>query len=153
MIWNNSLGKEFTLENIIEVIQKFPSSQVHVGTDSHYKSRKLIFATVIAIYDPGKCSRYFFQRRFENKIFNDRKNLSVRLLQEVQSSIETAAIVRELISEEHNISVHADISPNSKNGSSVVYEPAKKWIQGMGFDCKMKPLAWASSSIADLHAK
>ena len=153
MNWKNSTGNEFTFEQILNVIKKFPNSQIHVGTDSHYKSGKLIFATVIAIYDPGKCSRYFFQRRFENKIFNDRKNLSVRLLQEVQSSIETASIIRESLIEEHNISVHADISANSKNGSNVVYEPAKRWIQGMGFECKMKPLAWASSSIADLHAK
>tara|TARA_B100001057_G_C22843757_1_gene948135 strand:+ start:77 stop:538 length:462 start_codon:yes stop_codon:yes gene_type:complete len=153
MIWNNAAGKEFTLKTIIEIIEKFPNSQIHIGTDSHYKSGKLIFATVIAVYDPGRCSRYFFQRRFENKIFNDRKNLSVRLLQEVQSSIETATTVRELISNKHDISVHADISENTKNGSSVVSEPAKNWIQGMGFECKMKPLAWASSSIADLHAK
>lgn len=153
MVWKNSSGNEFSFKDIIEVIKNFPHSQIHVGTDSHYKSGKLIFATVIAIYDPGKCSKYFFQRRFENKIFNDRKNLSVRLLQEVQSSIETASSVRESLLDTHRISVHADISENSKNASNVVYEPAKRWIQGMGFTCKMKPLAWASSSIADLHAK
>ena len=65
MIWNNTSGKEFTLKKIVEIIKNFPDSQIHIGTDSHYKSGKLIFATVIAIYDPGKCSRYFFQRRFE----------------------------------------------------------------------------------------
>ena len=75
------------------------------------------------------------------------------MLKEVQDSIETANRVREIVGEQRNISVHADISENEKNKSSVVSEQAKNWIYAMGFDCKLKPISWASSSIADLHAK
>ena len=150
--WKNSVGTQFNLSEIIEIIKKFPNAQIHVGTDSHFKTGFLIFATVIAIHDPGQCSKYFFKRtkKTSNKI---QTPLRARLLKEVQDSIETANRVREIIGDKRSISVHADISPNSKNGSNVVYEPAKMWILGMGFECKMKPLAWASSSIADLHAK
>ena len=62
-------------------------------------------------------------------------------------------MLREKIGNQKNISVHADISSNSKNRSNVVHDPARQWIVAMGFNCLMKPMAWASSSIADLHAK
>ena len=74
-------------------------------------------------------------------------------MKEVQDSIEIANTLRNLIEQDRNICVHADISENEKNRSSVVCEQAKNWIIGMGFDFKLKPISWASSSIADLHAK
>jgi predicted RNase H-related nuclease YkuK (DUF458 family) len=27
------------------------------------------------------------------------------------------------------------------------------WVKAIGFDCKVKPHAWASSTIADIHTK
>ena len=150
--WKNSVGAQFNLLEIIEIIRKFPNAQIHIGTDSHFKTGHLIFATVIAIHDPGLCSRYFFKRtkKTSNKI---QTPLRARLLKEVQDSIETANRVREIIGDKRSISVHADISENKMNKSSVVSEQAKNWIYAMGFDCKLKPISWASSSIADLHAK
>ena len=71
----------------------------------------------------------------------------------MQDSIETAATVQELISPNREIFVHADISSDAKNKSNIVYEQARRWIMAMGFGCRMKPISWASSSIADLHAK
>lgn len=149
--WKNSLGKQFEISEIIDLIKKYPTSQIHIGTDSHFKSGNLIFATVIAIYSPGECSRYFFKRTFESSKF--KCALSTRLLKEVQDSIETAEFVRSLLKLDRKICVHADISSDKKNKSNVVYEQARQWIMAMGFDCKMKPISWASSSIADLHAK
>ena len=152
-LWKNSIGTQFSLNDILKIINNFSESQIHVGTDSHYKSGKLIFATVIALYSPGECSKYFFKRKIENKIYHNRGSLAIRLLKEVQSSIEIATILREILGNSTNISVHADISSNKKNRSNIVHDQARQWIIAMGFDCKMKPSAWASSSIADLHAK
>ena len=151
-VWKNSTGSQFLLEDIYSVISKHPKAQIHVGCDSHYKSGKLIFAIVIAVYSPGECSRYFFKRSLEPGK-NNKKNLASRLLKEVQSSIDVATMIREKFGENLDIYVHADISSNSRNKSNIVHEPAKKWIMAMGFGCYMKPKAWASSSIADLHAK
>ena len=149
--WKNSVGKQFEIPEIIDVIKKYPGSQIHVGTDSHFKSGKLIFATVIAVYDPGECSKYFFKRTFENK--NYRTALSSRLLKEVQDSIEIALSIKGMVGKHRKIFVHADISENKKNKSNVVCDQARQWITAMGFGCRMKPISWASSSIADLHAK
>lgn len=148
--WKNSVGRQFEIPEIIDLINEYPSCQIHVGTDSHFKSGRLIFATVIAIYSPGECSKYFFKRTFENR--KHKSALSIRLLKEVQDSIETAELIRNLI-EDKTICVHADISSDKKNKSNIVYDQARQWIMAMGFDCAMKPVSWASSSIADLHAK
>jgi predicted RNase H-related nuclease YkuK (DUF458 family) len=148
--WKNSTGHQFEFFEVVELIKKFPNGQIHIGTDSHFKSGKLIFATVIAVYSPGICARYFFKRTQEGNLGIA---LPSRLLKEVQDSIEIAVKVQESLSTERAIAVHADISGNKKNKSNIVYEQARQWIMAMGFDCKMKPISWASSSIADLHAK
>jgi len=149
--WKNSYGKQFQFEDIVDTINKFPKAQIHIGTDSHFKSGKLIYATVIAIYSPGLCSKYFFKRTKESS--NKKLSLKLRLLKEVNDSINTAAELRDNLCMSRNISIHADISENKKNKSNIVCDQAKNWIKAMGFDCKMKPISWASSSIADLHAK
>ena len=74
-------------------------------------------------------------------------------MKEVQDSIEIANAVRDLTHSSRRIFVHADVSENKKNKSNVVCDQVKNWIYGMGFEYKLKPISWASSSIADLHAK
>ena len=150
--WKNSTGKIFELREVVSIIENFPTAQIHVGTDSHFKTGYLIYASVIAIHQPGICARYFF-RRTKNTSRKEKTPLKSRLMKEVQDSIEIANTLRNLIGQDRNICVHADISENEKNRSSVVCEQAKNWIIGMGFDFKLKPISWASSSIADLHAK
>lgn len=150
-VWKNSYGKEFNFTEMIEIIEKFPNVQVHVGTDSHFKADKLIFATVVALYSPGLCSKYFFKRTKESR--KKDSNLKLRLLKEVHDSITVATELQEYLDANRKISIHADISENKKNKSNIVCDQAKNWIKAMGFECKMKPISWASSSIADLHAK
>ena len=151
-IWKNSLGMEFNLEEVISILNKFPNAQIHIGTDSHFKTGNLIYASVIAIYQPGECAKYFFKRTKNNS-----KKINVplksRLMKEVQDSIEIANAVRDLTHSSRKIFVHADVSENKKNKSNVVCDQVKNWIYGMGFEYKLKPISWASSSIADLHAK
>ena len=150
--WKNSSGSTFKLQEVISVIEKFPNAQIHIGTDSHFKTGHLIFASVIAIHQPGICARYFFKRT-KNTSKKEKTPLQLRLMREVQYSLEVADQVRKIVGKRREICVHADISENKKNRSNIVCEQAKNWIIGMGFDFKLKPISWASSSIADLHAK
>ena len=53
-----------------------------------------------------------------------------------------------------DIELHLDVSPfNIKNGTSPFSDMLKGYVQGYGFQCKIKPDAWASQSIADRHSK
>ena len=50
--------------------------------------------------------------------------------------------------------VHVDVSPfNAKQGTSKFSDMLKGYVNGYGFDCKIKPNAWASQSVADKHSK
>ena len=53
-----------------------------------------------------------------------------------------------------NIELHLDVSPFSAgNATSKFSDMLKGYVQGYGFDYRLKPEAWASQSIADKHSK
>ena len=52
------------------------------------------------------------------------------------------------------IELHLDVSPFSAgNATSKFSDMLKGYVQGYGFDFRLKPNAWASQSIADKHSK
>ena len=52
------------------------------------------------------------------------------------------------------LELHLDISPFSAgNATSRFSDMLKGYVQGYGLNCKIKPNAWASQSIADRHSK
>ena len=56
--------------------------------------------------------------------------------------------------ESENIDLHIDVSPfNLKNGTSKFSDMLKGYVAGAGFECRIKPDAWASQTVADRHSK
>ena len=52
------------------------------------------------------------------------------------------------------IELHLDISPAHKNnGTSNISDMLTGYARASGFECKIKPDAWASQSVADKHSK
>ena len=52
------------------------------------------------------------------------------------------------------LELHLDVSPfHARNGTSKFSEMLKGYVQGYGLECKLKPDAWASQTIADKHSK
>ena len=71
----------------------------------------------------------------------------------VQDSIEVALNIAEHIPQAQ-IELHLDISPAHKNnGTSKISDMVTGYAKASGFDCKIKPDAWASQSVADKHSK
>jgi predicted RNase H-related nuclease YkuK (DUF458 family) len=76
-----------------------------------------------------------------------------RILREVQDSIELGLSISEEFPSA-KIELHLDISPSTKgNGTSKISEMVTGYAKASGFDCKIKPEAWASQSVADKHSK
>ena len=51
-----------------------------------------------------------------------------------------------------DIELHLDVSPfGTNNGTSRLFEMLKGYVQGYGFECRLKPNVWASQSVADRH--
>ena len=76
-----------------------------------------------------------------------------RIFREVQDSIEIALNISEHIPTA-KIELHLDVSPpHNGNGTSKISDMLTGYAKASGFECKIKPEAWASQSVADKHSK
>ena len=78
-----------------------------------------------------------------------------RITEEVRRSVDLAEyIIKKENIESENIELHIDVSPfNLKNGTSRFSDMLKGYVTGAGFECRVKPDAWASQTVADRHSK
>ena len=52
------------------------------------------------------------------------------------------------------LELHLDISPQENNeGTSHLAKMLVGYVKGSGYECKIKPYAFAAASIADKHSK
>jgi len=78
------------------------------------------------------------------------RSLYDRLMQEVSYSLEAAEEVKLMISRDP--AIHLDV--NWENTATAKLMPQlTSYVRAMGYEAKVKPDAWASSSIADKKAR
>ena len=143
--------------SIVQKILHKRSCTVHVGTDSHRTkpSKKrgdkpgYTFATVICLYETGKGADYYC-RRFSRP--RDYETLRQRIIEEVSDSIDVSLMLMEM-APGIQISVHADVNSDPRFKTNSYLSQVRSWIQSTGFKFLCKPHAWASSDVADKHAK
>ena len=154
-VWRTANGKPLTLPEVFEELKLHARNEgkIYIGTDSYIDKDRCAFATAICLHGANgqRGGKYFFR-----KVFDKRQNFSSlvqRILREVQDSIEIALNISEHIPTA-KIELHLDISPASKNnGTSKFSDMVTGYARSSGFDCKIKPHAWASQSVADKHSK
>ena len=149
-------GEPCDLGHITSRILCNSSYTVHVGTDSHRAKPKdsggktgYVFATVICLYEPGKGADYYCRRTFREGEYG---NLRHRITDEVSESVDVSLLLMEHIPS-HQISVHADINSDARHKTHSYLQSVRAWIQSIGFKFLCKPNAWASTGVADKHAK
>jgi len=162
-------------ENIVDYLEKLFDEQlannrilnVSIGTDSQKITGTLYkFATVIVITtteDLGggvivgrggmivyaTYNHDFMKKEIDGKK-RDKELVNERMVFEVGKSIEVATQVAELLDlYEIPLAIHADINPNPKHESNKALQSAVGYILGMGYDFKIKPEAYAASTVAD----
>jgi predicted RNase H-related nuclease YkuK (DUF458 family) len=126
---------------------------VYVGTDSYFIKDYCIFATAICLYGAAKQQggRYFFTK---SKISKDKfPELSIRMIKEAEKTINLANdIMNEVATAK--LELHLDISPQENDeGTSHLAKMLVGYVKGSGYECKIKPHAFAAASIADKHSK
>tara|TARA_R100000388_G_C7209344_1_gene142757 strand:- start:254 stop:736 length:483 start_codon:yes stop_codon:yes gene_type:complete len=153
--WNSGKQKNTSFAEIKKIITENTSkgAKVYIGTDSFKSKGNVCFATVVCLHSSNVGGRYFFYKEFEKP--NKYQQLAVRITEEVRRSVELAeSILDECDLDPKNIELHLDVSPFEKNNStSKLSVMLKGYVQGAGFDCKVKPNAWASQTVADRHSK
>ncbi len=153
--WTSGSNRPFLFEDILPIILDHikSGSKVFIGSDSFISGGKVCFASTICLHGANLGGRYFFFKEYEES--KRYTNLASRITEEARRSIELA----ELLFVKYDIDpilieVHLDVSPfSAKNGTSKFSDMLRGYVNGYGFECKVKPNAWASQSVADKHSK
>ncbi len=153
--WNTGSNSKIDFYEILKVIKEYITngSKVFIGTDSFISQKKVCFASAICLYGPKCSGRYFFfKETLPNKPY---KALVSRITEETRRSVEIGCLLMDEYGFNPNtIELHLDVSPFSAgNATSKFSDMLRGYVQGYGFDYRLKPDAWASQSIADKHSK
>ena len=153
--WSTGSDTKIDFYQILQIITDHiqNGSKVFIGSDSFVTNKKTCFATAICLYGPNRPGRYFFIR--ENVSKSSFKALVARITEETRRSVEIGCLLMEEYGfDPSKIELHLDVSPFSAgNATSKFSDMLKGYVQGYGFDYRLKPDAWASQSIADKHSK
>ena len=155
VIWRCGNGKPITMESALVELRAHVAAngRIYIGTDSYIDKSRCAFATAICLHgaDGQSGGKYFFRKVYLNR--QNFPSLVQRILREVQDSIEIALTISEELPTA-KIELHLDVSPSNKeNGTSKISEMVTGYAKSSGFECKIKPEAWASQSVADKHSK
>jgi len=137
--------------NILEEVSKSKNHKIIIGSDSVKLGYDFIFTKAICILNKDFYDRRYFY--FRDKIKDDSYlDLSKRLLKETSDSLDLAIKLKDKFNNA-NIEIHADVNPDSKHMSSKYKNMISGYIQGCGFEVKVKPNSFVASSIADQHTR
>ena len=153
--WTTGNNNKIAFNSLVEIVKKYnlKGAKIFIGTDSFISNKKVVFASAICLHGENLPGRYFFIREKEES--KNYLNLVSRITEETSRSIKIAELLMNKYDFNPNtMELHLDISPfNLRNGTSPFSDMLKGYVQGFGFECKIKPDAWASQSIADKHSK
>ena len=155
VIWRCGNGKPITMESVLVELRAHVAAngRIYIGTDSYIDKSRCAFATAICLHgaDGQSGGKYFFRKVYFNR--QNFPSMVQRIVREVQDSIEIALTISEKLPTA-KIELHLDVSPSNKeNGTSKISEMVTGYAKSSGFECKIKPEAWASQSVADKHSK
>jgi predicted RNase H-related nuclease YkuK (DUF458 family) len=126
-----------------------------VGVDSHLHGYKYRFVSVVCVYRKGRGGFYYYTvSEQDRKEFKGTYPVRVRarMFHETSLAIELATEIQERIGRAPV--VHIDASPpETGEVTSLFSDQLKGYATASGFECAIKPWAFASSCIADRHTK
>ncbi len=153
-MWFSGSGEHTTLQQILEKANKHSKDNgtIFVGCDSQITRDKCTYSTVICMHgaDDQHGGYYFFKR--EKKDRNQYPTMVLRLLKEVELSIQIGYKILE-DNPDADVEIHIDANSKKDQPTGKFAEMLMGYAKGAGFRCKIKPEAWASNSIADKHSK
>jgi len=141
-------GGDLAKQEDIESLMRDKEIEVFVGSDSHMLGGQWVFATVIALYRPGKGGKFLYCR--DNVTKSNFRHLQQRLTEETIRSLEVASDIKESFGREPE--VHLDLSASTHKSSKYVKE-LTAMVGAYGFRCQVKPDSWVSSTLADKSAR
>ncbi len=120
-----------------------------VGTDSSVNGPHVDYVSAIVVHKVGKGGRYYWTRVREKKTFSLRQRiwreawLSFELAQRLLKGLSSFAPLA------FNLEIHVDIGENGPTKELI--DEVVGMIIGSGFAVRIKPQAYAASSVADKY--
>jgi len=151
--WHNGTGLSVKFSTIISEIKDHTShlGKVYIGCDSQLSGNKCTFVTAICLHGGDKkTSKYFFKK--ERNFSYANVNLRKRIDDEVSKAIDEFMYLSENIPD-IDVEIHIDIGNTERSTTRVFVDSITGWVKAVGAECKIKPNAWASASVADKHTK
>jgi predicted RNase H-related nuclease YkuK (DUF458 family) len=133
------------IQHTLDVLKKYPSTKVYIGTDSQNVGIQTVYVTVIA---------YRFGVRGVHYIYNKEKipiikDLFKRLFEECSRTIETA----EWFTQQINVKVELDMDYNEDEywPSNRLVSATRGWASSLGYKVNIKPHSQIATKAADYH--
>lgn len=153
--WVSGTNKSIMFADVVADIKNHANinGKVYIGTDSQVIKKECIFSTAICLHggDNQEGGKYYIRKvKFNADKF---PSLLSRISSEVEKSI---AIAMKILNDipKVNIELHLDVSPSEKQEKSSKFaDMLIGYAKGVGFECKVKPDAFAATTIADKHTK
>tara|TARA_Y100000361_G_scaffold1374_1_gene1149 strand:+ start:3442 stop:3903 length:462 start_codon:yes stop_codon:yes gene_type:complete len=153
-MWHSGAGKSVTINEIMDEIQQHTDNGggVFIGCDSQIVKNDCTFSSVICLHGAtGQQGGFYFYARQKTKR-STYPTMVLRLLKEVELSIQLGFKIIDLFPDA-NIEIHIDANSKKEEATSKFADMLMGYAKGAGFECRIKPEAWASNSIADKHSK
>ncbi len=151
---NPNLGEmsfDEVISTVVSEMQGHPKDKFEllIGTDSSSTNHHLDLVSAIVLHKIGRGGRYFWTRRRERKTPSLRHQiwreawLSLELAQHVMRRLESESMLQ------FDLEIHVDIGENGR--TKALIDEVVGMIIGSGLSVRIKPDAYAASSVADKH--
>ena len=152
--WSTGSGYEISMQDIEKELETHISNNgdIYLGCDSFLKAEYCVFASVICLHgaDEQSGGRYYWIReRYPAGKF---RNLQYRIFSEASKTVSLAMKLSERFPKA-NIELHMDISAKESAKTHKFVDALTGFAKSAGFNCQIKPYAWAAAAIADKHSK
>jgi len=143
-MWKSLSGRR--VEDIVGEVRQLLGDEdrvLHIGTDSKQRSLVTDFVTVVAVLDPGRGGRVFY----EHHRVQGARSLPQKLFRETELSLELAVRLSREVAQD--ILVHVDVNEDLRHRSSRYVKAVAGMVIGYGFRVLVKPEAWCATHVAD----
>jgi predicted RNase H-related nuclease YkuK (DUF458 family) len=153
-VWHTGSGYRISMKDIESELESHikADGNIFIGCDSFIKGGKCVFASVICLHGgrDQRGGRYFwFRERSSDKKYN---NIALRIFEEVAKTVNFGLELTERFPSA-NIELHIDVSSHERGKTYKYVDQLTGFAKSAGFNCQIKPFAWAAASIADKHSK
>ncbi|MFZ5642772.1 MAG: ribonuclease H-like YkuK family protein [Bacillota bacterium] len=140
------------MADIAGYITGLPTSsyKVIIGSDSQVR-QETCFITAVVVHRLGKGARYYYRKKVQRKI----KSLRQKIFYETALSLEIGSKIANFLAEsgldDLEVEIHIDVGKQGETRDLI--REVVGMVTGSGFQAKIKPDAYAASSVADKHTK